>query len=74
MRVVDQISQALGYVGAVMMFLTGVFLTYLRARRPRAGIRISMSSVTCWKSISMRLGPTTSFPTARPATSRSFAR
>ena len=28
MRLIDRISQALGLVGAVMMFLTGVFLTY----------------------------------------------
>ena len=28
MRVIDRISDALGLVGAVLMFLTGVFLTY----------------------------------------------
>ncbi len=28
MRVIDRISKALGLVGAVMMFFTGVFLTY----------------------------------------------
>ena len=28
MRLIDRISQALGLIGAVLMFLTGVFLTY----------------------------------------------
>ncbi len=42
MRVVDQISQALGYVGAVMMFLTGVFLTY------EVTARYAFRSPTTW--------------------------